>query len=230
MDLVVFDVDGTLTATNEVDTRCFARAFIEEFGKPIETTWERYPHRTDSGIIRHNFVEHFGRTPTPAELERFRTRFMVLLEREWLAMPRAFAEVGGAGAALARLRREQRCAIAIATGGWQISARFKLARAGIMVTGIPAAFADDAEAREEIVQSAIARAREHYGCGFERIVLVGDSDCDVATAARLQIPFVGIAGTNDGVLRQAGAGQILRGYEDFDAFIEALSRGHHLKP
>jgi phosphoglycolate phosphatase-like HAD superfamily hydrolase len=228
VDLVVFDVDGTLTATNEADTRCFARAFTEEFGKPIETSWEAYPHRTDSGIIRHNFVEYFGRAPTAAELERFRTRFILLLEREWRAAPSAFAEVAGAGAALARLRREQRYSVAIATGGWQLSARFKLARAGIEVVGIPAAFADDAEAREEIVQTAVARAREHYGSDFARMVLVGDSECDVATAARLRVPFVGVAVDDETLLRGAGATQVIRNFEDFGLFANALEASRAL--
>jgi phosphoglycolate phosphatase-like HAD superfamily hydrolase len=228
VDLVVFDVDGTLTATNEVDTRCFAQAFIEEFGTPIETAWEKYPHRTDSGIISHNFVEHFGRAPRSAELERFRTRFMLLLDREWRAVPRAFAEGAGAGAALARLRRERRWALAIATGGWQISARFKLAKAGIEVTDIPAAFADDAEAREEIAQTAIARARDHYGYGFERIVLVGDSDCDVATAKQLQIPFIGIALSDATLLQNSGATHVLRSFEDFGLFANALEASRAL--
>jgi phosphoglycolate phosphatase-like HAD superfamily hydrolase len=224
VDLVVFDVDGTLTATNEVDTRCFAWAFIEEFATPIDTAWETYPHRTDSGIIRDNFFQRFGRAAIPAELLRFQARFILLLEREWHNQPAAFAEVAGAATAFARLKREQRWALAIASGGWQVSARFKLAKAGIAAAGIPAAFADDAEAREDIVRTAIARARDHYACSFDRIVLVGDSDCDVAAAKRLEIPFVGIAAGDDAVLRSAGAMQIVGDYTEYDAFVEALDR------
>jgi beta-phosphoglucomutase-like phosphatase (HAD superfamily) len=43
MNLLVFDIDGTLTATNEVDTRCFARAFHEAFGIALDTSWHIYP-------------------------------------------------------------------------------------------------------------------------------------------------------------------------------------------
>ena len=57
MNLLVFHVDGTLTATNEVDTCCFTRAFLEVFCVELNTSWHIYPHRTDSGIIRHSFSE-----------------------------------------------------------------------------------------------------------------------------------------------------------------------------
>jgi len=39
VNLVIFDIDGTLTATNQVDTRCFAAAFLEVFGTEISTDW-----------------------------------------------------------------------------------------------------------------------------------------------------------------------------------------------
>jgi phosphoglycolate phosphatase-like HAD superfamily hydrolase len=210
VDLVIFDIDGTLTATNEVDTRCFARAFFDVFSIAIDTAWNAYPHRTDSGIIRHNFHAHFGRGPTARELDGFKERFLHLLEREWREAPRDFAEVAGAGAALARIKRERSFAPAVATGGWRVSALFKLEKGRVPMVEIPAAFADDAE---EIARLAITRAIAHYQRNFKRVILVGDSDCDVATASRLRLPFVGIAvGGHDAVLRLAGAERVMPNY------------------
>lgn len=96
-------------------------------------------------------------------------------------------------------------------------------RARVPVAKLPAAFADDAEAREEIARLAIARATANYRRYFERIILVGDSDCDVATGARLGLPFVGIATDgHDTALRAAGAERVLQNYEFFAAFVRAL--------
>jgi hypothetical protein len=91
------------------------------------------------------------------------------------------------------------------------------------VAGVPAGFPDDAAEREEIAGIAIARARFRYQQQFDRIILVGDSDCDVATAARLGVGFVGIASdANEVVLRAAGAPHRLRNYEDFGTFMRAV--------
>jgi len=66
----------------------------------------------------------------------------------------------------------------------------------------------------------IERARLHYQQPFDWIVLVGDSDCDVSTAARLGLGFLGIAAdANDRVLREAGAQFMLRDYENFATFM-----------
>jgi phosphoglycolate phosphatase-like HAD superfamily hydrolase len=223
VDLIVFDVDGTLTATNEVDTRCFARAFYEAFGMALDTSWHIYPHRTDSGIISHSFFEHFRRAPTLVELDLFREWFLMLLEREWRAVPRDFAAISGATTALTKIAQQRSYALAVATGGWRVSALFKLERAGISVVGLQAAFADDAAEREEIARIAIARARFHHQQQFDRIILVGDSDCDVTTAAGLGLGFVGIAADgNDAVLRAAGAQLVLRDYQDFATFMRIL--------
>jgi phosphoglycolate phosphatase-like HAD superfamily hydrolase len=223
VDLVVFDVDGTLTATNEVDTRCFALAFYEAFGLLLDTSWHNYPHRTDSGIIWHRFLEHFRRAPTAVELDLFRKRFLMLLEREWRSAPQDFAEIDGANTALTKIAQQRRYALAIATGGWRVSALFKLEKAGIPVVGLPIASADDAAEREEIARIAIARARLHHQQLFDRIILVGDSDCDVSTAACLGLGFVGIAAdSNDAILRAAGAQLVLHNYQDFATFMRTL--------
>jgi phosphoglycolate phosphatase-like HAD superfamily hydrolase len=224
VNLVIFDIDGTLTATNQVDTRCFAGAFLEVFGIEISTDWQSYPHRTDSGIISHNCRIHLGRHPIGIELERFRNRFLALLEREANAAPWDFAEVPGAGAAIARIEHEAGYAIALATGGWRVSARFKLDKARLPIAHLPAAFADDAEEREEIARRAINRAELHYLRSFDRVILAGDSDCDLATAARLGLSFVGIAADGqDGMLREAGAEYVLRDYEDLERVMSALA-------
>jgi phosphoglycolate phosphatase-like HAD superfamily hydrolase len=91
------------------------------------------------------------------------------------------------------------------------------------VVGLPAAFADDAAEREEIARIAIARARFHRQQPLDRIILVGDSDCDVTTAARLGLGLVGIAADgNDAVLRAVGAQLVLRDYQDFATFMRIL--------
>src|SRR5437660_32178 len=39
MPLALFDIDGTLTASNAIDSLCFADAFHDVFGIEIDTNW-----------------------------------------------------------------------------------------------------------------------------------------------------------------------------------------------
>src|SRR5947208_3271372 len=81
MQLVIFDLDGTLTQTTSVDAECYVRALADEAGiERINTRWSDYVHVTDSGITEQIFLEHRGRAPTPDELARLQRRFVTLLE------------------------------------------------------------------------------------------------------------------------------------------------------
>src|SRR5271165_3522723 len=222
MQLVIFDIDGTLTDTNEVDAECYSQAFADAFGfMATPETWARYPDRTDSGIAHYAFKQHLGRPPTGEELDRVKRSFFGLIEEAQRRTPRRFVEIAGAAQALSALRQRAGTAIAIAAGGWDWSARFKLASAGIAVDGVPAAFADDAMVRSRIVRAAIARAKAVYAIReFERITCVGDSSADVETARAMGLPLVGVGrGGRQKRLSELGASCVIADYTDSAGLI-----------
>jgi phosphoglycolate phosphatase-like HAD superfamily hydrolase len=103
-------------------------------------------------------------------------------------------EIPGAAVLLHSLRADRRWLVAIATGGWSVSARFKLASAGLVVDNCPWASADDAVDRADILRTAIERAGQKYGQGaFEKVVYVGDGVWDVRAAKALGIGFLGLS-------------------------------------
>jgi phosphoglycolate phosphatase-like HAD superfamily hydrolase len=136
-----------------------------------------------------------------------------------------FAEISGAAETLRRLRQRDDWAIAIATGCWQVSANFKLTAAGIEFDQLPAGYAEDGTAREQIVQAAIERARAHYHQPeFERVVSIGDGLWDVRTARNLKLGFLGVAdGERAEKLQAHGAQHIIRHFGDYDYFFSQLA-------
>jgi phosphoglycolate phosphatase-like HAD superfamily hydrolase/SAM-dependent methyltransferase len=221
MKLAIFDIDGTLTQTNDVDSDCFIQAFNSEFKTTeINTNWAVYGHTTDSGITLQIFQERFERIPTADELSKLQHRFAELLKEH----ERTITEVPGANLILQKLAQTQ-WVIAIASGGWRASAMIKLQAAGIE-GNFPGAFADDGISREDIVRTAISRAKEIYRqADFEKIVCIGDGIWDVLTAIQLQLPFIGVAGDEQKiVLQNAGVENIVEDFQDFDNFLTALNR------
>ena len=226
MKLAVFDIDGTLTGTNSVDSACFVRAFaIAHAVTEINTNWAEYPHTTDSGITQHIFQERRGYDPDSVEVSKLVQCFVGLLEEQYLTDPASFIEIPGASAALHRLRQGSEWAVAIATGCWRESAHLKLRAAGIEADGFPSAYAEDGFAREQILQAAVARALAHYRQGnFDKIVSVGDGIWDVRAAARLNLAFLGIGeADHETRLRRAGAGHVLADFTDYGRLIEYLN-------
>jgi phosphoglycolate phosphatase-like HAD superfamily hydrolase len=226
MNLAIFDVDGTLTDTNQVDAVCFVRAVSQVVGVDLgDGTWTAFSAVTDSGIVQEIYQRHRQRPPTADEVASLRRRFIACLEEAAAQMPHAFAPIPGAPAALERLGREPDWAVAIATGCWQASALLKLRSARIPSDTLPAAFAEDGLAREDIVCTAIERAQQRYAAeGFARVVSIGDAPWDVSTARRLGLPFVGVRHDGQGErLRRLGASHVLADLVDVEVLLHSLA-------
>jgi len=225
MNLVVFDIDGTLLRSVELDDKCFVRALAEVLGiDGVAADWTRYEHPTDSGLLREIVHRHHARHPTDEEIDLVRQRCCQLLSLIVLRSRSAIRQVAGASQLIERLRCDSRWCAAIASGSWQATAQIKLGAAGIDASGLPAAFADDSFDRSEILSLAIQRAGEQYRTdGFQKVVYVGDGIWDVAAARRQAVAFLGVGGSvAAGPLTQAGAASILGDFSEIRAVFQAL--------
>jgi beta-phosphoglucomutase-like phosphatase (HAD superfamily) len=216
MHIALFDIDGTLTASNEIDSLCFSEAFRDVYGIDIDTNWDAYEHTTDRGIATEALRRAHGREPTEHELTLHRTRFVQLLEERMTNL----TEIAGAGAFLTQLlARDWR--IALCTGAWSDSARLKLSRAGLPLD-LPLASCDDDISREAILRRGISLAG---GNEEDTLVAFGDAPWDVRAARTLQLPFIGIAsGLRAQTLRQSGTAEVFKDFRDAAAVFVAISR------
>ncbi len=221
MTLILFDIDGTLTATGDADLQCYASAFQKVFGAPLpHADWNAYKHVTDSGVIGEALEQIRGSFVTEEELTGFEEVFLAEVEAAYAADPSAFVEVPGAKAVLDVIEQTDGLAAGLATGGMRATALFKLAKIGVDGTRLPAGFANDSIYREEIARRAIALADGVPG----DVVYVGDGTWDVRTARAVGMRFIGI--TEESCperLRKAGASVCLKDYSDPAAFFEAVS-------
>jgi phosphoglycolate phosphatase-like HAD superfamily hydrolase len=225
MNLAIFDVDGTLTSTNEVDEICLVQAFADAHAiTGLDTNWNAYRHATDSGITLQIFQDRFGRDAKPNELRDLQRCFVRLLKEQLAASPSLFAAVPGSTKMLARLKQEPEWTVAVATGCWQVSAQLKLEAASLTLNGFPLASAEMGFSREEILQAAIERASRHYQqTSFDRVVSIGDAPWDVRAARNLELNFVGVgSGERAMLLTNAGASHVIEDYQDYDLFLRHL--------
>lgn len=222
MHLVIFDIDGTLTATAKADQECFIRSLFEVCGfDEVETDWSSYRHATDSGILHEIHEARLGRPPSAAEVARFRQHFVELLGKA--SAERAFASIAGAPQLLESLTESAEYRVSLATGAWRDAARLKMASAGLCYDDYPAASSDDAMDRESIIKVSMQRAAERHG-GFDGMVYVGDGVWDACACGALGLPFIGIAtGVRMARLSAAGARYVFPDFSNMDLFLESLN-------
>jgi len=138
--LVIFDVDGTLTRTSDIDASLYAQAFFDTFGFPLPTLdWTAYRYATDRGIAEEA-LRRAGHGRANRSLDDMRRRFIEMLDEA--LPPDATHQVAGAGTMFDRLRQDGH-AIAIATGCWENSARLKLTRSLIEIGECPLVACDE---------------------------------------------------------------------------------------
>ncbi|NJM77322.1 MAG: HAD hydrolase-like protein [Acaryochloridaceae cyanobacterium RU_4_10] len=220
MHLVMFDIDGTLTLSNDLDDTAFLNALDEVFNiREVSTDWATYPHVTDAGIFNEVCMTHLQRIASPSEEAAFRDCFL----KQLTSRADQIKEVPGASVMLAKLGETEGYAIAYAGGAWNNSALLKLQSAHLPYQDIPHAFSDDALDRASIAQIARSRAEKTYGCQFDTVTYIGDGVWDVWTAQKLGFEFIGITCcSNESALLAQGAVSLLSDYTDLLAFMEYL--------
>jgi phosphoglycolate phosphatase-like HAD superfamily hydrolase len=218
---VIFDLDGTLCSTSEVDDECYRSAAAAALGvQAAEIDWIRADHITDSGIAHWLWNRFRSRPPSGEELHRLKGDFLRRLESERSAAPVRFRAVDSASSFVEELQGAG-VALGIGTGGWRVTAELKLMAAGLD-THLLRATADDAHARAEIF--GLARSRTAAVPGPQTTVLVGDGVWDVATACELGWRFLGVgAGASAARLHEAGAAVVIPDYSRRDA-VDTIQR------
>lgn len=222
--LVVFDVDGTLTETLDIDDSSWQEAGQEVLGlEKINTEWGVYEHSTDEAVVSQLIREQTNLPIEEGIIHRFRDRIHELL-RAAAKDPRCIQPKPGAQKIFSALAHSG-WASAIATGGWEVNARFKLEQAGVCIDGIPAVFAEDALPREGLIRLARERASQQYGENFNSIVYVGDGVWDMESACLAGAGFIGIGtGEKRSLLQKEGALVVLPDFFDSGVFIDAVER------
>jgi len=222
--LWILDIDGTLMPSHAVDNHCYWQAVNDYFGNvPVALDLHQFQHVTDGSILNEWMETTRGRTATEAEISWIRRRFLELLEQAFEIEPAAFTAFPGLFDWLdLQLEAHDHC-IAIATGGWSHTARFKLMAAGLEPYAFPLASSDDASTRTDIMLKArdlLLQQPPHTPAERESpdICYIGDGIWDYLASQTLGWRFIGIAEDQRArALRDAGANQVYRHFAEWTA-------------
>jgi phosphoglycolate phosphatase-like HAD superfamily hydrolase len=194
MNLVMLDIDGTLTQSFDLDEEVFELAIAEVLKcPPLDLDLNEYHDVTSFGVTLEALERLLGRSPKAEEVEEVKRRVLHHLERRYQESNGIYGEVPGASLFLKRLRKLDEVGIAIGTGCWHSEALFKLRASNVNVDGIPMATSDDDRNRMRIMEIAVRRAQDLYGCSaFKRVVYLGDGPWDLQASRSLGYAFIGI--------------------------------------
>lgn len=155
MHLAMFDIDGTLVDTAGFEDACYLKAIQNVISKPIDSNWSNYTHATDSGIL-DAIIDKHGLGDKRDSIHHDIRQLFIGYIKSYLQHNKA-VEIGGASAFIQMLRERNDVALAIATGGWEETAKMKLEAVEIDYSGIAFASGSDCISRLDIMRLAEKR-------------------------------------------------------------------------
>lgn len=224
MHFVIFDLDGTLTQTYYGNDNSYVLALSEQL--PIDLNykyWHDCPNLTDSAVLDHIYRKLLNRAPNADEIALMQQRFMARMEAKRAAMPEFFEEIPGAVRAIEHLLGRGDTLVGVATGGWEMLARYKLTHANFPLEKLHVVGSDNHHAKRDFVTALMQDVRAAQRVeAYSSVSYVGDSRYDYQTAKALGLGFVGVDYNNAGHLRETSAQHILPNYHDLELFEHAL--------
>jgi phosphoglycolate phosphatase len=225
--LVLFDIDGTLVLTGGAGKRGMTRAFEALFGVAEAFAAIPLAGRTDTSILA-DALERHGVPFTAGDISAFRVRYLEYLREEISQTTVGKQVLPGIHSLLHALTATPQSFLGLLTGNYAEAAEVKLGHFDLWRYFRCGAFGEDAHDRNHLVPIALDRAR---ACGLpsaieaDRVVVVGDTPCDVACAhahgARVVAVATGEYSTDR--LREAGADTVFEDFSDTEAVMASIN-------
>ncbi len=180
MDVVLFDVDGTLVDAGGSGRRAISLASEALYGRYDLFDEVTFDGGTDRNICKSALTKHLPASCNDLEVERLLAKYVELLAST-LAKAPGYRVYPGVHALLDRLART-RALVGLGTGNIEKGARIKLERGGLNPHFSFGGFGDDAEERAAILRHGLQRAERLLGQAPRAPWVVGDTPRDLEAA------------------------------------------------
>ncbi len=192
MNVILFDIDGTLVRTGGAGKAAMEDALRDAFGVAEIVDTVPYSGRTDRAIGLDLLTAH-GVDPTPDNQDRLHRGY---LERLPEALKRYRGEVcPGVGDLIADLHPRDGVVLGLLTGNVRAGARHKLGHFGLWDYFHFGGFGDEHYDRDDVARSALAEVQRHAGRQVDpaSVWVVGDTPLDVRCARAIGAKAVAVA-------------------------------------
>jgi phosphoglycolate phosphatase len=203
---ILFDIDGLLITTGGAGTRSWRWAFNELYGIPADIGKFTEAGMTDPVVGRLTFTSVIGHEPSPEELAKVISHYLMRLPEE-VAASSGYKVLAGVDELLPRLSTAG-FLLGITTGAVEAAAHIKLARANLNRFFSFGGYGSDSADRGELTRTAIERAGEILGTTLDshRVLVLGDTPNDISAAHAAGAIGVGVASGRHGKAELSAAG------------------------
>lgn len=220
--LLLWDIDGTIIATQGAGEAAMDLAMLEVFGINGSLNDIDYSGRTDP-LLGRMVCRHYGVAETPQKVDGFVDSYVRNLASILAKKPAAL--LPGMDV-LGTLASRPDCLQGLLTGNVEAGGKCKLSSVNAWQHFTFGSFADNCFDRNELGPKALELARQQSGVDFapEKVFVIGDTPRDVECGQLISATTVGVATGKYSVgdLRDSGADFVFEDLSDTAAFLGVL--------
>lgn len=228
MNLILFDIDGTLVRTHGAGSRATNRTFADLFG--VKEAWGQMKAfgKTDPIIFDEIAQRTLHRRLTEREMSEVCAVYLHHFAEE-IYSAEQFTVLPGVRDVVHLLAEREDTWLGVQTGNLEPAGWLKLRTAGLEPLFRFGGFAEDARDRTVIIRSAIQRGKrqvEQMGHTCKTVVVIGDTPSDVQAGRENGAKTIAVAtgGFSIEELRRTDAHEILESCDPAEAAVEAFVR------
>lgn len=192
MNLILFDIDGTLVLTGGAGLEAMRVAFSSLVGRDVVLPEIGLHGLTDRAIVEEIFPQ-FGLANTPDTWQRYLAAYAGHLPHS--LRTRQGKALAGAVQLVERLSGQERVAVGLLTGNVREAARLKLEFFGMWPHFTFGGYGNDRLLREDVARDALDDWRRVSGRPLEGATawVIGDTPADIRCARAIHARVVAVA-------------------------------------
>lgn len=196
MDLILFDIDGTLLRGYGVGRRAMEAALHDVCGENTSLGHVEFHGNTDPAIVAAGLVA-LGVPATPERIAAVLDRYLVRTHEE-LARGNPFKALAGAVETVEALHARDR-ALGLGTGNIEAAAWLKVSAVGLAHAFTFGGFGSDHHERGELLRVGWHRGAAHHKVPPDqcRVLVIGDTLKDIAAARYIGADVLAVATGGD---------------------------------
>jgi len=218
--LLLWDIDGTIIATQGAGEAAMDRAMLEVFGINGQLNDIDYSGRTDP-LLGKMICEHYGISVIPEKIQEFVESYVRNLSAILASKP---ATLLPGMEVLTEFSRRSDCLQGLLTGNVRAGGKCKLSSVDAWSHFAFGSFADNCFDRNELAPKALKLASQQFGTVFapDQVFVIGDTPRDIECGQVIAARTIGVATGkySTGDLLEAGADHVFEDLSDSDAFLE----------
>lgn len=194
MNLILFDVSGTLVHPSEKEEGVMKEVLTEMLGTHVSDSIAWNSRESESEFVQKAWREVRGSIPTQSDWIQIFEKHRSVLQSHYQNSKQRFKAVEGATELLNSYSHSSSWRFVISTTSWKDLAHLSLRSSGFYTRRMHIVTGEDVFSKIDLINKSVQSAKAWYKVDrFEKVTYVGDTFSNINACCELNMPFLDVS-------------------------------------